>query len=42
VAYAYSLAQGKPDLFADDPQCWMAPPPSPLKGKQRDEEKGGA
>jgi radical SAM protein with 4Fe4S-binding SPASM domain len=23
VAYAYSLAQGKPDLFADDPQCWV-------------------
>jgi len=23
VAYAYSLTQGKPDLFADDPQCWM-------------------
>jgi radical SAM protein with 4Fe4S-binding SPASM domain len=22
VAYAYSAAQGKPDLFADDPQCW--------------------
>jgi radical SAM protein with 4Fe4S-binding SPASM domain len=24
VAYAYSTAQGKPDLFADDPQCWIA------------------
>jgi radical SAM protein with 4Fe4S-binding SPASM domain len=24
VAYAYSVAQGKPDLFADDPQCWNA------------------
>jgi len=24
VAYAYSLSQGKPDLFADDPQCWVA------------------
>jgi radical SAM protein with 4Fe4S-binding SPASM domain len=24
VAYAYSVAQGKPDLFADDPQCWLA------------------
>ncbi len=24
VAYAYSVAQGKPDLFADDPQCWIA------------------
>jgi radical SAM protein with 4Fe4S-binding SPASM domain len=24
VAYAYSAAQGKPDLFADDPQCWLA------------------
>lgn len=23
VAYAYSVAQGKPDLFADDPQCWL-------------------
>ena len=23
VAYAYSVAQGKPDLFADDPQCWV-------------------
>ncbi len=22
VAYAYSVARGKPDLFADDPQCW--------------------
>jgi radical SAM protein with 4Fe4S-binding SPASM domain len=25
VAYAYSLTRGKPDLFADDPQCWIAP-----------------
>lgn len=24
VAYAYSVAQGNPDLFADDPQCWIA------------------
>ena len=24
VAYAYSVSQGKPDLFADDPQCWVA------------------
>ena len=24
VAYAYSVAQGKSDLFADDPQCWLA------------------
>jgi radical SAM protein with 4Fe4S-binding SPASM domain len=24
VAYAYSLAHGNPDLFADDPQCWIA------------------
>ncbi len=24
VAYAYSLAQGKADLFADDPQCWVS------------------
>jgi radical SAM protein with 4Fe4S-binding SPASM domain len=23
VAYAYSLTQAKPDLFADDPQCWV-------------------
>ena len=23
VAYAYSKARGAPDLFADDPQCWM-------------------
>ena len=23
VAYAYSVTQGKPDLFADDPQCWI-------------------
>jgi AdoMet-dependent heme synthase len=23
VAYAYSVAQGKPDLFSDDPQCWI-------------------
>jgi radical SAM protein with 4Fe4S-binding SPASM domain len=22
VAYNYSVTQGKPDLFADDPQCW--------------------
>ncbi len=22
VAYAYSSSKGKPDLFADDPQCW--------------------
>ena len=24
VAYACSLTQGTPDLFADDPQCWVA------------------
>ncbi|OGP74533.1 MAG: hypothetical protein A2V86_17745, partial [Deltaproteobacteria bacterium RBG_16_49_23] len=24
VAYAYSSTQGTPDLFADDPQCWVA------------------
>jgi radical SAM protein with 4Fe4S-binding SPASM domain len=24
VAYAYSSAHGKPDLFADDPQCWVS------------------
>jgi radical SAM protein with 4Fe4S-binding SPASM domain len=23
VAYAYSANQGKPNLFADDPQCWV-------------------
>ena len=23
VAYTYSVAQGKLDLFADDPQCWV-------------------
>jgi radical SAM protein with 4Fe4S-binding SPASM domain len=23
VAYAYSSTQGRPDLFADDPQCWV-------------------
>lgn len=23
VAYNYSVAKGKPDLFADDPQCWI-------------------
>ena len=27
VAYAYSVVQGKPDLFADDPQCWVVPSP---------------
>jgi radical SAM protein with 4Fe4S-binding SPASM domain len=44
VAYAYSLTQGKPDLFADDPQCWMdpSPPPSPLRGEGKGEGKGGA
>jgi len=26
VAYAYSKSQGTPDLFADDPQCWMIQP----------------
>jgi radical SAM protein with 4Fe4S-binding SPASM domain len=25
VAYAYSSTQGHPDLFADDPQCWITP-----------------
>ena len=34
VAYAYSRAQGKADLFEDDPQCWMAPNhSSPLGGE---------
>jgi radical SAM protein with 4Fe4S-binding SPASM domain len=23
VAYAYTKSRGNPDLFADDPQCWM-------------------
>ena len=23
VAYAHSVNEGKPDLFADDPQCWV-------------------
>jgi len=23
VAYAFSVTQGRPDLFADDPQCWV-------------------
>ncbi len=27
VAYAHSSAQGKPDLFADDPQCWISDQP---------------
>ena len=42
VAYAYSAAQGKPDLFADDPQCWITPSPSHIRGKRRLWEKGGA
>ena len=25
VAYAYSSTQGNPNLFADDPQCWITP-----------------
>jgi radical SAM protein with 4Fe4S-binding SPASM domain len=29
VAYAYSKSQGAPDLFADDPQCWMICPEKP-------------
>jgi radical SAM protein with 4Fe4S-binding SPASM domain len=24
VSYAYSVAQGRPNLFADDPQCWVS------------------
>jgi radical SAM protein with 4Fe4S-binding SPASM domain len=28
VAYAYSVARGKPDLFADDPQCWITEEPT--------------
>lgn len=36
VAYAYSLSQGEPDLFADDPQCWMTTPsPSTPQGKAK-------
>ena len=31
VAYAYSSAQGKPDLFADDPQCWILPSSLPSR-----------
>jgi len=44
VAYAHSSTQGKPDLFADDPQCWVTPSPhpSPLSGEGKDEGKGGA
>jgi radical SAM protein with 4Fe4S-binding SPASM domain len=26
VAYAFSKSRGAPDLFADDPQCWMIHP----------------
>jgi radical SAM protein with 4Fe4S-binding SPASM domain len=26
VAYAYSKSQGTPNIFADDPQCWMMCP----------------
>jgi len=29
VAYAYSKSKRAPDLFADDPQCWMACPERP-------------
>lgn len=29
VAYAYSKSRGTPDLFADDPQCWMIHPEKP-------------
>jgi len=33
VAYNYSVTQGKPDLFADDPQCWVdTKDASPWKG----------
>jgi radical SAM protein with 4Fe4S-binding SPASM domain len=28
VAFAYSVAQGKRDLFADDPECWIAEEPA--------------
>ncbi|MGC9976819.1 MAG: radical SAM protein [Syntrophales bacterium] len=30
VAYAYSKSQGRADLFADDPQCWMLHPKNPV------------
>ena len=29
VAYAYSKSRGTPDLFADDPQCWLNQPKQP-------------
>jgi radical SAM protein with 4Fe4S-binding SPASM domain len=33
VAYAYSVSRGEPDLFADDPQCWIFP--SSLPSRER-------
>jgi AdoMet-dependent heme synthase len=29
VAFAYSKSQGTPDIFADDPQCWIVHPEKP-------------
>jgi radical SAM protein with 4Fe4S-binding SPASM domain len=37
VAYAYSATQGKPDLFADDPQCWLAPSQLPSTKKSTED-----
>jgi radical SAM protein with 4Fe4S-binding SPASM domain len=34
VAYAYSVAQDEPNLFADDPQCWVTPSPPVERGKE--------
>lgn len=42
VAYAYSLARGEPDLFADDPQCWRSPSSPLASRKQSNARKGGA
>ena len=35
VAYAYSKSHGTPDLFADDPQCWMMCPEEAVPTKSR-------
>ncbi len=35
VAYAYSVVQGEPDLFMDDPQCWNLPSPTPSRIRDR-------
>ncbi len=42
VAYAYSVARGEPDLFADDPQCWLVSSSSAFNERRRDEGKRGA